>query len=120
MEIKIWDKKSAINNVSLEKLLSYRYDLKSAIETGEEIFLISNGTPRIENILFEYDIRSKYNLGMDITSEQVAQKYLKIKQQEEQKQQEEIENKLTQQEEIEQIKQENASINYILIKNDLL
>lgn len=117
MNIKIWDKKSDINNISLEKLSSYRYDLKSAIETGEEVFLVFNGTPRVEEILFEYTLRSNYSLGMELSCEQVAQKYLNILEQEKQ---DKVDIYHVQQEEIEQLKKESASTNYILMQNDLL
>lgn len=116
MEIKIWDKKSDINGISLEKLLSYRHDIESAIKTGEEVFLTTNGTPRIENILFEYDIRSKYSLGMEMSCEEVAQKYLEIKQQEEQKQQQERLSLEKQQEEINALKKQNAELMYMMMQ----
>lgn len=116
MEIKIWDKKSAINNISLEKLLSYRYDLKSAIETGEEVFLISNGTPRVENILFEYDVRSKYDLGMEISSEQVMQKYVEMMQKSEEQSKQKQLTLQKQQEEIDALKKQNAEFMYMMMQ----
>lgn len=112
--VKVWDKKESINGIEAERVME-----SQKIGIMEEIFLIVEGE-RVKEIQRKSVIVSNYNLDANLSCLEVAQKYLEIKQQEEQKQQEEIENKLTQQEEIEQIKQENASINYILMKNDLL
>lgn len=116
MEIKIWDKKSDINNISLEKLLSYRNDIKNAIETGEEVFLVYKGTPRVEDILFEYSVRSKYSLGMGISCEQVAQKYLEIIQKTEEQTKQEQLSLQKQQQEIEALKKQNAELSYLIMQ----
>lgn len=118
MEIKIWDKKSDINGVSLEKLLSYRNDIKNAINTGEGVFLVSenNVDIHVDYIYFEHDLRNRYKLEESLTTEQVAQKYSELKQQEEQKEQEEALNFQKQQQEINALKKQNAELMYMMMQ----
>lgn len=114
-KIKVWNKKDKINGIEADYVIN-----SHKIKDEDEIFLVMNEDDIVSEIQFKKIIARHYNLDANLTCEEVAQKYLEIKQQEEQKQQQEIDNKLTQQEEIERLKQENASISYILMKNDLL
>lgn len=115
MKYKIWDKKEKINGIEASYFIN-----KFNIKKDDEVIQILDKLGNTDKIVFKNNAIVSYDLDINLTTEQVAQKYLEIKQQEEQSSKEEIENKLIQQEEIERLKQENASINYILMKNDLL
>lgn len=112
--VTVWDKQSSINGISASEVVK-----SLGIGLREEIFLVLRGE-QVTEVQFKNTIATNYNLDMNLSCEEIAKKYLEIKQQEEKKQKEEIENKQTQQEEMEQLKKETASINYILMKNDLL
>lgn len=115
MKYKIWNKIDKINNVDSQHFIK-----NLNIQQSDGVFLILDNNTNVKSVEIDRVIKSVYNLDANLSCEEVAQKYLEIKQQEEQKQKEEIENKLKQEGEIEQLKKENANINYILMKNDLL
>lgn len=115
MTYKIWNKKDDIKGFSAD------YWIKSLdVAETDEVFIVldANGTEIwVEKVGV---IKSVHNMDSTLTSEQVAQQYIEMTTKISENSKQEIENKLTQQEEIEKLKQENASINYILMKNDLL
>lgn len=108
---KIWNKIDDINGTSASEVMS-----SQRIGMHDEVFLVMKGE-RVSEIQLKSIITSAFNLDANLSCEEVAKKYLEIKQQEEQKQKEEIENKLTQQEEIEQLKKQNAEFMYMMMQN---
>ena len=76
--IKIWDKKEAINGVSADIIIETRN-----IKQDDEIFLVVNdNTHKVTEIQFKDIICSNYNLSMKLSVEEVAQEYIKIKEEE--------------------------------------
>lgn len=110
MQSTVWNKKDSINGVSAEEVIKAHN-----IKESEEIFLIKNGA-RTTELQFKDIIIANYKLDPNLTCEEVAQKYLSIKQQEEQKQQEEILSLQKQQEEINAIKKQNAELSYLIMQ----
>lgn len=108
--VKVWDKKESINGIEASRVMEIK-----EIGIMEEIFLVVEGE-RVAEIQRKSVIASNYNLDLNLTCEEVAQKYLEIKQQEEQKQQQEILNLQEQQQEIEALKKQNAELSYLIMQ----
>lgn len=74
----MWDKIMPINNVDADSILKRRHDL-----ANDEVIIVEiNG--RINNLHCLRDIKSSYNLDLNISNEQVCELYLGIlKQQQE-------------------------------------
>lgn len=111
MKAIVWNKKEDINGVSASEVVK-----SHNIKETDEVFLIMTGT-RVVELQFKDIIVSNYNLDPNLSCREVAQKYLDIKQQEEQKQQEEIISIQKQQEEINSLKKQNAELMYMMMQN---
>lgn len=111
MEVIVWNKIDDINEVSASDVIK-AYNIKET----DEIFLVMMGT-RVTELQFKDTIASNYNIDANLSCEEVAQKYLEIKQQEEQKQQEEALNLQKQQDEINSLKKQNAELMYMMMQN---
>ena len=84
--IKIWNKIDKINGVDPDYVLkSHNFSL------NDEIFLVINDiSGRVEEIQEKLRISSIYNLDANMTVEEVAKEYLRIKEEEKNKANEEI------------------------------
>ena len=72
---KIWDKKEKINGVDAEVVIK-----SNNIKQEDEIFLvIDDNTLKVTEIQFKDVICLNYNISIDLTTEEVAQEYIKIK-----------------------------------------
>lgn len=114
MKAIVWNKQDAINGIS-----AYEVIHSHNIKESDEIFLVMNGG-RVTELQFKDIIASNYNLDINMTVEQVAQKYVELREQEALKIQQEEQNKVSQQEQIDALKQENADITYALMQNNLI
>lgn len=94
MIYEIWNEVSPINNVSSEKIFSYREDINEEIKNDGSIILIKKNETFVEEIAFESKLRNEYNFGQNLSVEEVAQEYLKTKQKEEDSSKD-IENKIS-------------------------
>ena len=75
---KIWDKKEKINGVDAEVVIK-----SNNIKQEDEIFLvIDDNTLKVTEIQFKDVICLNYNISIDLTTEEVAQEYIKIKEEE--------------------------------------
>lgn len=108
--VKVWNKREPINGVSASDVIK-----SQMIDVSEEIFLVLNGE-RVTEVQSKSVIASNYNIDANLSCEEVAQKYLELKQQEEQKQQEEALNLQKQQQEIEALKKQNAELSYLIMQ----
>lgn len=104
---KIWDKKSDINGVSCEEIFETRKDLKNS---NDDIFLIKDDYGVVTEIQFKRSIQSIYNMSKELTVEQVAQEYLRIKEDENLKAKKEMLTLEEQQEKISLLEEENKSL----------
>ena len=76
-KVKIWDKIESINGVDAKNVIkSHR------IKETDDIFLVLNNYDRILELNFVDVIRTNFNLSSDFSAEQVAEEYLKIKEEE--------------------------------------
>lgn len=82
--IKIWDKKEKINGVSADYVLeSHR------IQENDEIFLVINDvTSKVTEIQNKLTIAGIYNIDPNLTTLEVGEEYIRIKKEQEEKQQE--------------------------------
>ena len=89
-KVKIWDKIESINGVDAKNVIkSHR------IKETDDIFLVLNNYDRILELNFVDVIRTNFNLSSDFSAEQVAEEYLKFKEEEkvqEEKEQTTLEN----------------------------
>ena len=76
-KIKIWDKIEPINGVNAEKIIK-----SHKIKDTDDIFLVLNDYNRVLELNFVSIIRDNFNLSYDFSVEQVAEEYLKIKENE--------------------------------------
>ena len=76
-KIKIWNKKDSINGVDAEKVIK-----SHKIKETDDIFLVLNNYDRVLELNFVEVIRNNFNLSSDFSSVQVAEEYLKIKENE--------------------------------------
>lgn len=76
-KVKIWDKIESINGVDAKNVIkSHR------IKETDDIFLVLNSYDRVLELNFVEVIRANFNLNQNLTKEQVAQEYLKIREKE--------------------------------------
>ena len=76
-KVKIWDKIESINGVDAKNVIkSHR------IKETDDIFLVLNSYDRVLELNFVEVIRANFNLNQNLTKEQVAQEYLKIREEE--------------------------------------
>lgn len=108
--VKVWDKKESINGIEAERVME-----SQGIDSNEEIFLVLEGE-RVKEIQRKSTIASNHGIDANLSCEEVAQKYLEIKQQEEQKQKEETLSLQKQQEEIEALKKQNSELSYLIMQ----
>ena len=76
-KIKIWDKIEPINGVNAEKIIK-----SHKIKDTDDIFLVLNDYNKVLELNFINIIRDNFNLSSDFSSVQVAEEYLKIKENE--------------------------------------
>lgn len=83
MKYKIWDKKEKINNVEAEHMIK-------SLNVGEEdnVFLIIDDSDNVQCVEIDRIIKSVYELDANLTVEEVAEEYIRIR--EEEKAQQEI------------------------------
>lgn len=74
MKFKIWNKKDDIKGFSAQYYIN---DLK--ILDSDGVFLILDDYGNVTNIQIDRIIKSVYKLDADLTTEQVAEEYIKIK-----------------------------------------
>ena len=89
-KIKIWDKIEPINGVDAKKVIK-----SHKIKDTDDIFLVLNDYNKVLELNFINIIRDNFNLSSDFSAEQVAEEYLKIKEEEkvqEEKEQTTLEN----------------------------
>ena len=89
-KIKIWDKIEPINGVNAEKIIK-----SHKIKDTDDIFLVLNDYNKVLELNFINIIRDNFNLSSGFSAEQVAEEYLKIKEEEkvqEEKEQTTLEN----------------------------
>lgn len=110
MNYLIWDKKSPINGVDAPTIIE-----SFNVKTQDEIFLIVKGS-RVTELQFKDVIISNLNLSRDLTIEQVAQEYVKVKLKEEMNTQQDSTILQKQQEEINAIKKQNAELSYLIMQ----
>ena len=87
---KIWDKIEPINGVDAKKVIK-----SHKIKDTDDIFLVLNDYNKVLELNFINIIRDNFNLSSDFSAEQVAEEYLKIKEEEkvqEEKEQTTLEN----------------------------
>ena len=73
-KVKIWDKIESINGVDAKNVIkSHR------IKETDDIFLVLNNYDRVLELNFVEVIRNNFNLSKNLTKEEVAKEYLKIK-----------------------------------------
>ena len=77
MTYKIWDKKEKINNVDAEYVIE---TLK--ISETDEVFLIVDSQDNIQAVEIDRIIKSVYNLDANLSVEEVAKEYIRIKEEE--------------------------------------
>ena len=73
-KIKIWDKIEPINGVNAEKIIK-----SHKIKETDDIFLVLNNYDRVLELNYVEVIRNNFNLSKNLTKEEVAKEYLKIK-----------------------------------------
>ena len=76
-KIKIWDKIEPINGVNAEKIIK-----SHKIKDTDDIFLVLNDYNKVLELNFVDIIRDNFNFSSDFSSVQVAEEYLKIKENE--------------------------------------
>ena len=77
MNYKIWDKKEKINNVDAEYVIE---SLK--IRDTDEVFLILDNVDEVQAIEIDRIIIGAYNLDANLTVDEVAKEYIRIKEEE--------------------------------------
>lgn len=77
MNYKIWDKKEKINNVSAECIIN---DL--SIREEDNVFLIIDHLDEVQCIEIDRIIKSVYNLDKNLSVDEVAKEYIRIKKEE--------------------------------------
>lgn len=77
MKYKVWNKKDSIKGFEAD----YWIDELGLIES-DGVFLILNNIDEVEWVEVDRIIKGNYNLDQNLTTEQVAQEYIKIKKEE--------------------------------------
>ena len=77
MNYKIWNKKEKINNVDAEYVIE---SLK--IRDTDEVFLVLDNVDEVQAIEISRIIKGVYNLDKNLSVEEVAKEYIRIKEEE--------------------------------------
>ena len=77
MNYKIWDRKEKINNVDAEYIIN-----SLNIRETDEVFLVLDNVDEVQAIEIARIIKGVYNLDKNLSVEEVAQEYLRIKEEE--------------------------------------
>ena len=77
MNYKIWDRKEKINNVDAEYIIN-----SLSIRETDGVFLVIDHLEEVQAIEIDRIIKSVYNLDKNLSVEEVAQEYLRIKEEE--------------------------------------
>lgn len=114
--IKIWDKKEKINGVSADYVLeSHR------IQENDEIFLVINdATSKVTEIQNKLTIAGIYNIDPNLTTLEVGEEYLRIREEQNRQQEEEKTTLEKQAEKIKELEQGQANTEYILMEGGLI
>lgn len=84
MSYKIWNKKDDINNIDCETVIK-----ELNIKEQDEVFLTLTKTGRVEGVHIKDRIIDGYDLDINLSVQEVAQKYLEIIEQQKQDQEKE-------------------------------
>ena len=79
MNYKIWNKKDKINNIDADYFIK---DL--SIRESDGVFLVFDNLEEVQAIEIDRIIKGVYNLDANLTVEEVAQEYIRIKEEEKQ------------------------------------
>lgn len=114
--IKIWDKKEKINGVSADYVLeSHR------IQENDEIFLVINDvTSKVTEIQNKLTIAGIYNIDPKLTTLEVGEEYLRIREEQNKQQEEETTTLEKQANRIAELEQGQANTEYILMEGGLI
>ena len=77
MRYKIWDREEKINNVDAEYIIN-----SLNVRETDGVFLIIDHLDEVQAIEIDRIIKGVYNLNANLTVEEVAQEYIKIKEEE--------------------------------------
>ena len=77
MKYKIWNKKDKINNVDAEYVIN-----SLNIRETDNVFLIIDQLEEVQAIEIDRIIKSVYNLDVNLSVEEVAKEYIRIKEEE--------------------------------------
>ena len=77
MNYKIWNKKEKINGASAEYIIE-----SLNIRDTDEVFLVLDHLDEVQAIEIARIIKGVYNLDVNLTVEEVAQEYIRIKEEE--------------------------------------
>ena len=77
MEYKIWNKKDKINNVDAEYVIN-----SLNIRETDGVFLIIDQLEEVQAIEIDRIIKGVYNLDVNLSVEEVAKEYIRIKEEE--------------------------------------
>ena len=77
MNYKIWNKKEKINNVDAEYIIN-----SLSIRETDGVFLIIDHLEEVQAIEIDRIIKSVYNLDVNLSVEEVAKEYIRIKEEE--------------------------------------
>ena len=77
MKYKIWNKKDKINNVDAEYVIN-----SLNIRETDNVFLIIDQLEEVQAIEIDRIIKGVYNLDANLTVEEVAKEYIRIKEEE--------------------------------------
>lgn len=114
--IKIWNKKDDINGIDADKVME-----SSGIKMEDEIFLIVNDvTNKVQEIQDKLTITSVYNIDPNLTTLEVGEEYLRIREEQNKQQEEETTTLEKQAEKIAELEQQQANTEYILMQGGLL
>ena len=77
MRYKIWDREEKINNVNAEYIIN-----SLNVRETDGVFLIIDHLEEVQAIEIDRIIKGVYNLDSNLTTEEVAQEYIRIKEEE--------------------------------------
>ena len=77
MRYKIWDREEKINNVDAEYIIN-----SLNVRETDGVFLIIDHLEEVQAIEIDRIIKGVYNLDTNLTTEEVAQEYIRIKEEE--------------------------------------
>jgi len=79
MKYKVWDKKEKINNVDAEYVIN-----SLNIRETDGVFLVIDHLDEVQAIEIDRIIKGVYNLDKNLTVDEVAKEYIRIKEEEKQ------------------------------------